>query len=258
VLRTRVLAGLLLLVAACGTRPSPRFASPMLGTASVPLAPLPSEAPPERAPAIANRRRADAIRVSTAPKIREASAAAAAAVASSPVVARRDELPAPNRIDRARSEPLPAARVPADLRAFVGRRDTRDPVEAAIAWARELGMQVVGARSSEILVWAETHSRLHDAEMPPERGDLLVFDRVNSDEPADLFAVVIARDERNVTEFLYLGGGVIRRGFIDASRPRTKRDATGAVVNTFLRTGRRWPAKGSRYLAGEHLAHVIR
>ena len=85
-----------------------------------------------------------------------------------------------------------------------------------------------------------------------------MFDRVNSDDPADLFGVVIARDERNVTEFLYLGGGVIRRGFIDASRPKTKRDQTGASVNTFLRTGKRWPAKGSRYLAGEHLAHVIR
>ncbi|MBA3502910.1 MAG: hypothetical protein M4D80_09355 [Myxococcota bacterium] len=253
-LRTRVLAGLLLLASACGTRPSPRFASPMLGTASVPLAPLPGEREPE--PVISNRRRAEAIRVSTAPKIREASAAAAAAVTASPAVARREELPTPNRIDAA--EPLPPARVPADLRALVGRRDKREPIEAAIAWARELGMQVVGARSSEILVWAETNDRLHDAAKPPERGDLLVFDHVNSDEPADLFAVVIARDERNVTEFLYLGGGVIRRGFIDVSRPKTKRDATGAIVNTFLRTGKRWPAKGSRYLAGEHLAHVIR
>ena len=86
--------------------------------------------------------------------------------------------------------------------------------------------QVVGARGSEILVWAESNDRLHDAATPPERGDMLVFDRVNSDEAADLFGVVIARDERNVTEFLYLGGGVIRRGFVDASRPRTKRPAS--------------------------------
>ena len=227
----------------------------MLGTASVPPAPLPREAPDEADAPIANRR-ADGIRVSAAPRIREASAAAAEAVAASPVVARKGELPAPTRIEA--TEPLPAARVPADLRALVGRRDKREPIEAAITWARELGMQVVGARGSEILVWAESNDRLHDAATPPERGDLLVFDRVNSDEAADLFGVVIARDERNVTEFLYLGGGVIRRGFVDASRPRTKRDATGASVNTFMRTGRRWPAKGSRYLAGEHLAHVIR
>jgi hypothetical protein len=225
----------------------------MLGTASVPLAPLPHE---ERTDEPIANRRADAIRVTTAPRIREASAAAAQAVTASPAVARKAELPAPNQI--AATEPLPATRIPADLRALVGRRDKREPIEAAIAWARELGMQVVGARSEEILVWAETHDRLHDAATPPERGDLLVFDRVNSDDDADLFGVVIARDERNVTEFLYLGGGVIRRGFVDAARPKTKRDQAGASVNTFLRTGKRWPAKGSRYLAGEHLAHVIR
>jgi hypothetical protein len=147
---------------------------------------------------------------------------------------------------------------PTDLRALVGHRDKREPIEAAIAWARELGMAVVGARPDEILTWAEQNDRLHDAATPPERGDLLVFDRVNSDDEADLFAVAIGRDERGVTEFLYLGGGVIRRGFVDATRPHTKRDKAGASVNTFLRTGRRWPQKGSHYLAGEHLAHVIR
>ena len=131
----------------------------MLGTASVPLAPLPHEEAHRDEP-IANRR-AEAIRVSSAPQIREASAAAAQAVTASPAAARKAELPAPNQI--AATEPLPPTRVPADLRALVGRRDKREPVEAAIAWARELGMQVVGARSDEILVWAETHGRLHEA-----------------------------------------------------------------------------------------------
>lgn len=249
-----MLPAALLLLAACGTRPSPRFASPMLGTASVPLAPLPGERPAE--PEIRNRERtAEPIRIATAPRIREASAAAAAAVTTSPVVARREELPAPHRIDA--SEPLPPPRMSTDLRSLVGRRDKRDPIEAALGWARELGTAPVGPSADELLAWAEANGRLHDLSMPPERGDLLVFDRVNSDEPADLVAVVIARDERSVTEFLYLGGGVIRRGFVDATRPKTKRDKTGAIVNTFLRTGKRWPTKGSRYLAGEHLAHVI-
>jgi len=260
-----VLAGLLLLYAAfgaaCGTRPSHRFSSPMLGTASLPLAPLPRHAPEAEPTAIANRERdprrvrADGIHVSTAPKIREASAAAAAAIVDVSPVGRaetREQLPAPHRIDA--TQPLPPAHLPADLRALVGRRDKREPAVAAIAWARELGMTV----EDDVVAWAERESKLHDAATPPERGDLLVFDRVNSDDDADLIAVVIARDERNVTEFLYLGGGVIRRGFVDATRPTTKRDQTGAIVNTFLRTGKRWPAKGSRYMAGEHLAHVIR
>ena len=256
VLRSRLLAALMLF-AACGTRPPHRFASPMMGTASVPPAPLPHGSREE--PALENRAsrgvRAAPIRVSSAPRIREASAAAAEAVVAASAVGREDtrgQLPAPNRIDAA--QPLPPARVPAELRALVGRRDKRDPIEAALGWARELGMAV----EPDVVAWAEANGRLHDASTPPERGDLLVFDRVNSDDPADLVGVVITRDERSVTEFLYLGGGVIRRGFVDTTRPRTKRDKTGAIVNTFLRTGKRWPAKGSHYLAGEHLAHVIR
>lgn len=263
-LRSRVLAALApLLLAACGARPPHRFASPLLGTASVPLARLPAAAPPEPEPQLANRARGEVratpIRVATAPRIREASAAAAAAVVAGSAVGRaqtREQLLAPHRLDAA--QPLPSVRVSADLRALVGRRDRRAPADAALAWARELGMPVEGTTGLEVLAWAEATGRLHDAATPPERGDLLVFDRVDSDDEADVLGVAIARDERGVTEFLYLGGGVIRRGFVDASRPAKKRDATGAVVNTFMRTGRRWPAKGSHYLAGEHLAHVIR
>jgi len=50
---------------------------------------------------------------------------------------------------------------------------------------------------------------------------------------------------------------VIRRGFMDRSRPAVRRDAHDRVVNTFLRHGKRWPAKGTHYLAGELIAHVI-
>jgi hypothetical protein len=85
-----------------------------------------------------------------------------------------------------------------------------------------------------------------------------VFDHVTSDDAADLVAIVLSRDARGVTEFVYVGGGVIRRGFVDASRPALRRDRDGAVVNTFMRHGRRWPAKGSHYLAGELLSAIIR
>ena len=227
----------------------------MLGMASVPPPPLP-RAEPAR-PELANRQAAP-IRVArigeaTAPRIREASAAAADAIVANTPVAReetRAQLPSPNKD----TLPQPQIHEPADLRALVGRRDPREPNAAALGWAYDLGTQVDG----EIVAWAEANDRLHEASEPPERGDLLVFDKVNTDNEADLIGIVISRDERGVTEFLYLGGGVIRRGFVDASRPAVKRDKSGATVNTFLRTGKRWPNKGSHYLAGEHLAHVVR
>jgi hypothetical protein len=85
-----------------------------------------------------------------------------------------------------------------------------------------------------------------------------VFDHALSDQPSDLVALVIGRDARGVTEFLYAGGGVIRRGFYDAKRAKIRRDENGMIVNTFMRHGKLWPPKGTRYLAGELLSHVIR
>ena len=99
---------------------------------------------------------------------------------------------------------------------------------------------------------------LHELDEPTIPGDLLVFDEIESDRDADLIAVVVARDERGVTEYVYASGGVIRRGFVDPNRPALRRDHEGRTVNTFLRTGRRWPPKGTHYLAGELLSAVIR
>lgn len=233
----------------------------MLGTAEVPPEPLPGEPePPRKADRDPRRVRAAAIRVVAAPPIREDSAAAAAAVVADAPIARaevRAQLRAPHLELDEPDEPAPPVRVAADLRALVGRRDTRAPVAAALAWANQLDVRLEGTTGPELVAWAEQAGRLA-APDAPDRGDLLVFDRVFADASADLVAVVIARDERNVTEFLYLGGGVIRRGFVDASRPRVKRDHDHRIVNTFLRTGKRWPPKGTRYLAGELLAHVVR
>ena len=114
-----------------------------------------------------------------------------------------------------------------------------------------------GLAGSQLLSWAREAHVLHDLDETPEPGDLLVFDEIESDADADLIAVVIARDARGVTEFLYASGGVIRRGFVDANRPALRRDHEGLIVNTFMRSGRRWPPKGTHYLAGELLSHVI-
>ena len=263
-MRFRALAAVLIAaLGACGARERPyRFASPMLGAASVPPAPLPGERAPPR-PELANRaadprRDAAPIRVVSAPTIREASAAAAAQVAEAPAAreAARAALPGPHRLGA--EVPVPGPRVPAALRELVGRRDPRDPILAAIAWAGGLDRNVEGRTGPDVLAWATETNRLAAPTEVAAPGDLLVFDHVNSEREADLVAVVIARDARGVTEFVYLGGGVIRRGFVDPARPSVKRDADRAIVNTFLRHGRRWPAKGAHYLAGELVAHLIR
>ncbi len=253
-----VALGTALLGAGCGTRARPyRFASPMLATADVPPAPLRAPAPAPRPRAELANREAREIRVVSAPKIREASAALADAVVAQPAAQpeARSALPAPHRL--AAGAAAPPVRSPADLRVLVGARDKREPFAVALEWARAIGRAPEGTTAAELLAWAESSSRLADATAEPQPGDLLVYDHVTSDAEADLVAVVIERDARGVTEFLYLGNGVVRRGFVDASRMATRRDREGLVVNTFLRHGRRWPAKGTHYLAGELLAHVV-
>ena len=243
---------------ACATRDRPyRFASPMLGMAQTPPPAFHAPPAPRTTEPVANRHAAP-IHVSTAPRIREASASAAAAIAETPTAQpdARAALPAPHRS----TTPPPLPRTLLDLRSLVGVRDKRTSLLLAIEWVHALGLPLegfAGTTGEDLVAWAEASHRLADDADEPRPGDLLVFDAVTSDDAADLIAIVIARDDRGVTEMLYLGGGVIRRGFVDASRPTKRRDGTQRVVNTYLRHGKRWPAKGSHYLAGELLAHVI-
>jgi hypothetical protein len=246
---------------ACVARDRPlRFSSPMLASADLPPPPLPG-APPRAPVEVANRERAhraDPIRIVSAPQIREASAAAAEQVATAPAAQQpaRAALPTPHRVPAGTA--FPVLRTPADLRALVGRRDPRDPITVALAWAHELGTPVEARTGEDVIAWAEQRGALGAPTDAARPGDLLVFDHATSNAEADLVAVVIDRDLRGVTEYLYVGNGVIRRGFVDASRPRMRRDAEERTVNTYLRHGKRWPAKGSHYLAGELIAHVIR
>jgi hypothetical protein len=243
------LAPLALALAACvrGLAPAPES----------PTSKSLSKSKPKRA-----YREAQTIHVSIAPRIREVSVVhgeiirEVSAANIPPPSKRRSVAPTvPPRLPT--TIPDGPIRTPADLRARVGMRDKRDPNVIALAWATDLGMKI-DATSSELVSWAEKHGRLLDVDALTEPGDLLVFDKVVSDDEADLVGVVISRDDRGVTEFIYVGNGVVRRGFVDVSRRSKKRDKSGAVVNTYLRHGRRWPLKGTHYLAGEHLAHVIR
>jgi hypothetical protein len=278
---------------ACAGRARPyRFSSPLLGGADVP--PAWSARPEDPSDRWRRPRGDDTITVQhgihLAPRtpsedprpgaIRVASAQATADVAAMAAAngVAWSRLPAAHEV--APDAPHAALHEPVDLRALVGRRDPHDSVTAALAWEAELGTQIAldlaapaGATTQRnraaatsaasltntgtLVAWAASHGRLAAPTDAFEAGDLLVFDRSESDDAADLVAVAIGRDARGVTEFIFCAGGAIRRGFVDPRHPAQHRESSGAVVNTFMRTGNRWPPKGTHYLAGELLLHVV-
>jgi hypothetical protein len=275
----------------CATRARPyRFSSPLLGAADVPAEALPGATtadPQRRDRAVASLRAAPrrvggwqhdaqqgAIRTVSArgidAKMPAASAEAAAAVTrdghAREVVWSR--LPAPHRGSSLPVQAggvtgaiaIPLVREPSDLRGLVGQRDKREPFEIVFGWLDDLGIatDAYPIEGEKLVTWAETGGKLAPPTETARPGDLLVFDHAVSDGDADLIALVIARDARGVTEFMYPGGGVIRRGFLDPTRPSIRRDHDGGVVNTFLRHVKRFPPSGTRYLTGELLSHIIR
>lgn len=264
-----------LIASGCASRAQPyRFSSPMLGMADVPPASLhevtPSPGSPHRAapPRRAGGWQADTqgapIRVVSArgieTKMPEASATAAEAIreehyASQPAWA---QLPAPNKPSSALTGAIALPHEPAELRSLVGTRDKRDPFVVLLGWTTTLGLRVEGSDGASLVAWAAAAGKLEPQTATPNAGDLVVFDHVVGENESDMVGLVLARDGRGVTEFLYVGGGVIRRGFYDATRPTIRRDVDGVVVNTFMRHGKQWPPKGTRYLSGELIAHVIR
>lgn len=151
------------------------------------------------------------------------------------------------------------------LRALVGHRDGRGDVAFALAAAAVLAgapadadRELRAVADGPALVALATHRGAAQARTrAPDVGDLLVFDRARDGAAASLVAVALGTDSRGVTEILYLARGVVRRGFVDAARPSVARDADGRVHNTYVRHGKDYPPKGTRYLAGELLAHVI-
>jgi hypothetical protein len=233
-----LLAAALSAATGCSSRATPyRFSMPMLGAADVPPARLDRASEADRAVAPI-----EAVTHRPRPRPRPR-------VASIP--ARPIELP---RVVSA-ARPI---HEPADLRSLVGTRDKRPPLAVTLGWLGDLGITAFATDGPSLVAWAESRGELLPPTEPARPGDLLVFDRAVADAPADLVAIAIGRDTRGVTEFVYAGGGVVRRGFLVVAQPSIRRDANGAVLNTFLRHGKQWPPKGTRYLAGELLTHVIR
>jgi hypothetical protein len=155
---------------------------------------------------------------------------------------------------------LATLEVPTDLRRLVGVRTDSEPLLFAVAAAARLAGQEAPTVVSgpDLILWARVRATVLEPTAALEPGDLVVFDRAVGGAPASLVAVAVGRDERGVTEIVYLGNGVVRRGFVDASRPRVVRDGDRRIVNSFLRHGRDWPPDGTRFLAGELLSLAIR
>ena len=279
----------LALIAGCAVAPAPyRFGSPLLAGArtdasfSAPPAPTRSPSRPRRAKPRPDPRRAaraavlaadrENARAAGAAPARPAPAAPAAPAPAAALTTAGDPLPVeelPAPIDPAtlpapHQEPerlVPHVATPGDLRAMTGARTRHDPLAFAVLAASALterpGPDGIPTDGEYLLAWAREHATaVPPADAAP--GDLLVFDRAAGDAPASLWAVVLARDDRGVVEMLYVADGVVRRGFVDPAQPRVGRGPDRAIHNTFLRHGRAWPPAGTRYLAGELLAHAFR
>jgi hypothetical protein len=153
----------------------------------------------------------------------------------------------------------PAAAMTIDsVKALAGVRDGRAPLDFAL----DLRARLVGDRwdaddGPELVEEAARRELLGDARARIAPGALLVFDRAVERKPASLVAVALATDDRGVTTMIFLAAGVVRIGAVDPAHPAVKRDASGAIRNTFLRHREEEPPPGTHFLAGELLAHVI-
>lgn len=111
---------------------------------------------------------------------------------------------------------------------------------------------------SELLALATERSAL--TKDTPLTGDLVVFDRVDGATEASLVGVVVGvvpRDQLTV-EFIFLGRGVVRRGYVTPSRPTRKRDDQGRALNTFVRALTGKAKKSDPFLAGQLFRSFVR
>ncbi|RMH38868.1 MAG: hypothetical protein D6689_18235 [Deltaproteobacteria bacterium] len=226
--RAAVFLGVAAAVSGCARRPVPyRFRAPLVdGVAAAPVAPRPQRAEFATSRAI------------TPP------------VPLAPETRRR-------RAPRAPTGPVSPAR--AALYALVGTRAGGDPARFAVAALERLGLrlapEVAAAADGPALVAAARARGALFRRGPVALGDLVVFDGLQGAGPAALVGVVTASRADGTVEFIYLGMGVVRRGYVHVARPRDRRDRDGRVLNTWLRVRRGHYARG---LAGDVFSTYIR
>jgi hypothetical protein len=148
------------------------------------------------------------------------------------------------------------------LRGLVGQRD-RDSshldfaFQAAAAVGAELDPQVAALDDGPALVALARERSAITTPASALLGDLVVFDRVDRGRRASLIGVIASRRRDGTLEFVYLGRGVVRRGWVNPEHPGTKRGDDGRVLNTFVRHSNGGLPRGTKFLAGELLAEII-
>lgn len=142
------------------------------------------------------------------------------------------------------------------LLASVGDRTRDPPLAFALRTVRELGLRLAPAVSEiadpqALLVEARARGALAK-DLAPAHGDLALF------EDGSLVGVVVSQKENGAVEFVYVQGGIVRRGFVYPPTPTQRRDPRGRILNTFVRPFRTADRRGQKYLAGELLYGYVR
>jgi hypothetical protein len=104
-----------------------------------------------------------------------------------------------------------------------------------------------------LLVFLESHYPRVKASQAAT-GDVLFFDM--GDGCAEHTAIVESVEPGRLG-FREWRDGSVHHSFVDATRPRDRRDESGRLLNTFLRIKRPDDEPGTRYFAGEMLCAVI-
>ena len=150
------------------------------------------------------------------------------------------------------------------LRAMVGSRrdkkmtDVQFVLAALAAIGTELDEELAAATTgSELVALADARGAIStDDAATPLLGDLIMLTDSVADDP--VIAIVVAIDQRGTIELVHLTRTVVRRSYLTAGTPNSKRDGNGAVLNTLVVHREGDAPKGTRYLAGQLFSGHIR
>jgi hypothetical protein len=142
------------------------------------------------------------------------------------------------------------------------RRPARDEGAAMVERTlHEEGLRF-GTDGSARALWGymrTSHVEIAPAEARP--GDVVFFDTHGAgEEPscADHAGLVESAGPDGRIGFVEARGGQVRHSFVAPAQPAVRRDASGQILNSFLRTKQVSDPPEARYFAGEMLCGVFR
>ncbi len=171
--------------------------------------------------------------------------------------------PAPFRPPPPRDVPATGGPLAETLRSMVGLREkeatpVRFVLDALATIGADVDSSLRDAADGPALLSMAQDRHASDADHHPLLGDLVVFDDVLPHQSASALGVVVGSRPDGTVEFVYLGRGVVRRGWLNLRHPSDKRDEHGRVLNTIIRQKRGDGKKGKGDLTGQLFATFIR